>query len=174
VTGSVEWITVVDDADRPRDTKARGTIGPSDIFRVTCVWLLDGQGHVVIGQRAAGKSHDPLRWGPIVAGTVRSDESYAENVARECGEEIGWQPARLTEGPKVFINTGHRRFYCQWFETTIDETAMKSLRLEPVDLVGITAVSHQDLFSDVRRRPDRYVEAFEDYIEPFFSADGLA
>src|SRR5579883_3197132 len=94
-----EELAIVDEHDKLISTKAREAIQPSDIYRVAALWLTNPAGDVLLAQRKWTKKHDPGKWGPAVAGTVNSSETYGTNIYKEAQEEIGLAGAPFARGP---------------------------------------------------------------------------
>jgi isopentenyldiphosphate isomerase len=79
----MEKQVIVDESDNVIGAKIRSDILPDDIYRVSCLWLRNPSGEVLLAQRSFDKKNDPGRWGPAVAGTVSENETYEENIRKE-------------------------------------------------------------------------------------------
>lgn len=86
---SKELVTIVDEQDNILGVKARDDLGSKDIVRISVLWIENSKGQVLLQQRSLAKKTGPGKWGPAVAGTVESHETYASNIIKEAEEEIG-------------------------------------------------------------------------------------
>jgi isopentenyldiphosphate isomerase len=101
-------IAIVNDQDEVIKTIEWDQINyATDIYRVAALWVVKRSGNsyeVLIAQRALDKKQHPGLWGPSVAGTVESEETYRENIIKETEEEIGLcdiNPIKLYKEKKI-------------------------------------------------------------------------
>ena len=66
-----EEIIIVDKEDNIIGYKDRYKLDPSDIYRVSALWLTNSKEDILLAQRSFDKKHYPGKWGPAVAGTVK-------------------------------------------------------------------------------------------------------
>ena len=77
-------IQIVDKNDTVIGTKERDEIDySSDIYRVSALWLTNSNGQALIAKRAMAKKNSPGKWGPAVAGTLETDETYETNIYKD-------------------------------------------------------------------------------------------
>jgi isopentenyl-diphosphate delta-isomerase len=69
-------------------SKAHGN--PDIIHREIAFVIFDKQGNVLLQQRSAGKTNDPLAWKLTVAGHVGAGEEPQSAATRELKEELGF------------------------------------------------------------------------------------
>ena len=112
---------MVNEDDMVVSIRERGKLLPTDIYRVSALWLKDEKGRILLAQRKLTKTYDPGKWGPAAAGTVAEGETYESNITKEAREEIGLTGVNFELGPKYLVDTGGKKFFCQWFEAVIPE-----------------------------------------------------
>ena len=104
-------IPIVDENDNIIGIKDREDRKPSDITRVTVIWITDENGNILLQQRKFNKRVGSGKWGPGVTGTVEDGETYESNAYKELEEEIGIKNIPLTESKNFFgENTTGKRF----------------------------------------------------------------
>ena len=97
-------IDVVDRLDQPVGTMPRAAaLGSGRGFRTAHVFLLDGEGRLLLQQLAPGLARHSGRWGSSIAGYVRSGETYVAAARRRLGDELGVRDAELRELVKLAI-----------------------------------------------------------------------
>lgn len=154
-------VTVVNDKDEPIGSKPIGELGPSDIYRVASLWLTNTSGQILLAQRQLGKRNDPGKWGPAVAGTVESNETYEQNIYKEAEEEIGLSGFSFSLGPK-FLNDANpgRKFFVQWFLCSCD-WPIERFKIQKEEVEQLTWVSKTDLAKDLGLNPQKYIAGSE-------------
>ena len=80
---------VVDDQDTVVAHKKYTEMSPDERRRITCIFIYNDAGELLIQRRALHKKIAPGYWGPSVTGGVESHESYEENAYKELEEELG-------------------------------------------------------------------------------------
>jgi isopentenyl-diphosphate delta-isomerase len=70
---------------------------PGRLHRAFSVFLRDGEGRVLLQQRAATKTRFPLRWGNTCCGHPLPGEDVTVAAARRLVEEVGIGGVKLTE-----------------------------------------------------------------------------
>lgn len=125
-------ITIVDNNDNVIGLKKRQLADVSDIYRVSCLWVENSGGDILLARRALTKAHDPGKWGPAVAGTVEYDDSYEDTIRREAFEELGVSGVEFQKVIKEFTKTDFSHF-TQYFRTILDYQLDKfSVQIEEV------------------------------------------
>lgn len=81
-------IPVVNEQDEIIWYKERNEIEQEDIYRVSCLWVVNELWETLLTQRASTKKHDPDKRTIAVSGTVEEWESYEDNIIKETQEEI--------------------------------------------------------------------------------------
>jgi isopentenyldiphosphate isomerase len=142
--------------DHPTGFKHWREMGYEDIYRVSALWLYDtATGETLIVQRSFGKKNDPGKWGTAVAGTVERGETYRGNIIKEIEEEIGLKGLTLITCPKVFIDDGVKRYFCQLFKAGVDKNQI-TIRLDRSEAERYKWVSVEWLIKDVKQSPNNY------------------
>ncbi len=62
------------------------------MIEVAVLWLVDGEGSVLLAQRAHHKKQDPGVWGPAVTGKLEKGENFDQALTREVEEELALKP----------------------------------------------------------------------------------
>ena len=135
---AVEWNDVYD-SDRRRTGRVhrRGTRWREGEYGlVVCVWVYDGKGHILLTQRAPGKSFAGT-W-ENSGGAAKAGESSRQAIARELFEETG---IRAQQEEFEFIGSDRDRnafydFYCLKRQTPIEQIVL--LPGETVDAKWVT------------------------------------
>lgn len=111
-----EIIPVVNKQDEIIGHKKRGDITYDDIYRVSACRIIDPAWNILLTQRWLTKKHNPWKWQPAVAGTVKQGESYLQNILHEIEEEVGIQAQEkdLMIWQKVFRNPDWQ-YFVQWY-----------------------------------------------------------
>jgi len=154
---------IVNEDDNIIGVKTRSNIKPSDIYRVSCLWLRNSKNEVLLAQRSLSKRNDPGLWGPAVAGTVAENETYEENIIKEIKEELDLSEMNLTLGPKKLIE-GERRFYVQIFYGLIDREA-KDFTRQKDEIEQVAWFNEDDLFLEVKKNPEKFIASVPELIE---------
>jgi isopentenyl-diphosphate delta-isomerase len=74
---------------------------PGRLHRAFSVFLFDGQGRMLLQQRALGKYHSPGVWSNTCCGHPYPGEPPFVAAARRTGEELGAGPVRLQQAGTV-------------------------------------------------------------------------
>ncbi len=134
----MEWNDVYDkDRRRTGRVHRRGTRWREGEYGlVVCVWVYDGQGKVLLTQRAPGKSFAGT-W-ENSGGAAKAGESSRQAIARELFEETG---IRAQQDEFEFIGSDRDRnafydFYCLKRQTPLEEIVL--LPGETVDAKWVT------------------------------------
>lgn len=159
---------IVDKDDNVIQTVDRSDFNSAtDIYRVSGLWVTNGQGEVLLAQRSFSKTNGAGQWGPAVAGTVEEGETYLSNIIKETEEEIGVIDIQFTEGPKVFWD-GSRKFFCQWYSAIIDKPAdefsVSKDEVEQVAWVGLDTLNNE-----LESNPDKYIPSMKNVPEIYLN-----
>jgi len=152
-------IVVVNENDKIIGHKERGTLIPSDIYRVSALWVKNSQGDILLAQRKFTKSHDPGKWGPAVAGTVDEGETYEQNIIKEAEEEIGLKDIKPILGPKVRM-TGEYNYFDQWYTLTIDKPA-GDFTIQEEEVEQVKWFTRAELEKELREHPENYLKGLD-------------
>ena len=153
-----ELVSIVDEQDRVVATKAREDLTPNDIIRVSVLWIENGKGKVLLQQRALSKSLAPGQWGPAVAGTVESHETYYSNIIKEAEEEIGFVNFTPLEVSKRLYWEPDGQFGRMFtFYRAVMDKALSDFTIQPDEVAQLKWVAKDAILSDVRENPKRYV-----------------
>jgi isopentenyldiphosphate isomerase len=155
---------IVDVNDNVIDAKYRNEIEPTDIYRVSTLWLRDSKGNALLAQRSFDKKNDPGVWQPAVAGTVSEGESYLENIKREAEEELGLTGLDFEVGPKGFVDEKAHRFFSQIFFATIDKQA-EDFTIQRDEVEQVKWTPERLLLEDVKKNPQNYVLKMDELVE---------
>lgn len=160
-------IQIVDKNDTVIGTKERDEIDySSDIYRVSALWLTNSNGQALIAKRAMAKKNSPGKWGPAVAGTLETDETYETNIYKEAQEEIGLSGVPFKEIKKVAImEPGNpRHYFCQWYEATVD-MPIEAFTRQVSEVDELAWIDTEVLKNEVRNSPEKYVPTMKQVIE---------
>lgn len=158
-------IPIVDENDNVIGYKNREEILPTDIYRVTALWVTNDKGEVLITQRSFNKSHDPGKWHMAVAGTVEGKETYEENIIKEAREELGIEGIKFNLGTKTFRRGKHLHF-TQWFTLIINQPE-SFFKIQPSEVVAIKWMPLKQLIPDITNHPEKYVASAPKWIKQF-------
>jgi isopentenyldiphosphate isomerase len=161
-----ERIVIVDDQDNIIGTKSRGTLKPTDVHRVSALWVTNSKGQVLLAQRHHSKLHGGGKWASAVAGTVAKDETYESNIYKEAEEEIGLTGISFNQGPKLLIELHDGRFFLQWFIVVLDRD-LHSFHLQKSEVAKLAWVDRDEFQKDVEAHPDNYTAAVPQWCHLF-------
>lgn len=153
-----DLVTVVDENDKELATKPRSKLTSKDIVRVSVLWIEDGKGNVLLQQRALTKKIGPGLWGPAVAGTVESHETYLSNIVKEAEEEIGLTDFKPQEvGKQLFWEKqGEFGRMFTFYQATIDKPIEK-FKLKADEVAQVKWVDKERLLTNVDEHMSEYV-----------------
>ncbi len=155
-------LPIVNEDDEIIGYKNRGDITGDDIYRVSALWITSSKGEVLLAQRHRTKSHDPLKWGPAVAGTVEKDESYRENIIKEAEEELGLKNINPLEGPKIRMR-GEYNYFVQWFFLTTDKD-IDEFVIQEDEVEQIKWFSVAELKRLIHKDPQAFIPSLQEYV----------
>jgi len=158
-------IIIVDENDKVIGFKQRGTLSPTDIYRVSALWIQNSKGDILLAQRSFNKIHDPGKWGPAVAGTVDEGETYESNIIKEAGEEIGLSDCQFK---KAFYekNNGNHKYFLQWYFALVDKD-IHSFTIQKEEVEQIKWFSRDELLQELNDFPDNFLKSIKDCVVYF-------
>lgn len=111
---------IVDENDKVIWYKPRQEITSEELYRVSCLWITNTNGDVLLAQRWFLKSNNPGMWWSAVAWTVGKGETYEDNIYKEAEEEIWLSGVKFIEW-KNMRHVWQHNFFCQWYTLEIDK-----------------------------------------------------
>jgi isopentenyl-diphosphate delta-isomerase len=157
--------TIVNEQDEVIGYKSLEDISPTDIYRVSALWITNNKGEILLAQRALSKKNDPGKWGPAVAGTVEEGETYDSNIAKEAFEELGLRDIEPVVGPKVRMSGAHQ-YWLQWYSLVVDKP-IEYFKPEPKEVMAIRWVAPADLKKDFEKDATLFLKGAPRWIELF-------
>ncbi len=151
-------IPIVDKNDNIIAYKPRSGLVDGDIGRITCLWVTNDQGQVLIAQRSWKKQKNPGLWSAAVAGTVEKDETYESNMIKEAEEEIGLLGVQLNPVLKFFYPTT-KPFFCQVFHAVVNQP-LDYFRRKIDEVEQLAWIPYPHLERDIIESPGKYVPSF--------------
>lgn len=153
-------IIIVDENDNQIGVKERDAVDrDNDIYRVSCLWLFNSHGEILLAQRAFTKRHDPGTWGPAVAGTIEEGETYESNIVKETEEEIGISGLSMVKGDKVFRD-GNRRHFTQRF-FAITDLDIHDFRPDPREVHSTRWWKREEFESALHKHPENFLPSLK-------------
>lgn len=149
MTVQQEWNDVYDE-NRVRTGKLhqRGTPWkPGEYGLVVCVWVYDGNGHVLLTRRAKGKSFCGT-W-ENSGGAAKAGETSRQAIARELFEETGIRAAE-DEFEFLYTDRDHSTFYD--FYCLKRRVSIKDIVLLPGETDGVMWASFGKVHWMIRTR----------------------
>ncbi len=147
-------IIIVNDQDKIIGHKERTKIMPTDIYRVSALWITNPDGDILLAQRKFTKKHDPGVWGPAVAGTVEEGETYRTNIIKEAQEEIALTNIAPAQGPKRHMQEEHT-FFVQWYTLVVDKPVAEST-IQQEEVEQVKWFDREELEQELQAHPENY------------------
>lgn len=121
-----------------------------DWHRAAHVWVVNGDGRVLLQRRALVKESWPGMWDISVAGHVSAGETPVEAVIREAYEELG-----LTIAPNELEPLGVLRYHCRLRDDYVEnefhdafllrrDVDPAALTLDPLEVAEVVLVRPED------------------------------
>ncbi len=153
-------IPVVNEQDEIIGYKDRKDRTPTDIIRVSAIWITDENGNILLQQRKLTKKENPGKWGPAVAGTVEEGETYEGNAYKEMEEEIGIKGVLLKPYKKLYAQTNVGCRFAQVYLAQIPHDT--SLKPQEEEVEALKWISRADLQKSIEENPNNYVGAMKE------------
>jgi isopentenyldiphosphate isomerase len=151
-------IPIVDINDNLIGYKYRSALVDGDIGRITCLWVMNDQGKVLLAQRSFTKKKDPGLWSSAVAGTVEQGETYESNIKKEAEEEIGLVGAELKPLYKFYYSS-RKPFICMIFYAVVNQP-IDYFRRQVDEVEKLAWVPYDHLKTDFKLNAHLYVPSF--------------
>jgi isopentenyl-diphosphate Delta-isomerase len=166
-----EEVVLVDDNDNILGYKLRSELTVRDRWRICGAVVVDGIGNTMIAQRSAQKKHDPLHWGPGVAGTLCKGETYEQCVLRELHEELGIidMPIKMIHGSPIDAPDGNKR-YCVWYTVVVPSGFVPTLQEDEV--ATYRWLSIKELIDDININRSVYLNSVDDWLNILITLNG--
>lgn len=148
-------ITIVDRNDNEIGAKVRGSLLPTDIYRVANLWITNDHKQILISKRSQTKKHNPGKWAPAVNGTVEAHETYETNIVKEAKEELGIEGYKFTSGPKYYSDKSYLHF-TQTFLLNLN-WSLEKFNPDKKEIAELKWISVDDLLEDLIKRPNAYI-----------------
>lgn len=150
-----EYVNIVNERDEVIGQKNRDHITPGDRHRAAELWICNGRGELLLAQRSLEKRYGAGQWGPSTAGTVRSNETYEQNIRREAAEELGLAELALVTGPKELRERSHKYFVQHFF--AVIEQPLNYFTLDPGEVAGVAWYNRESLRAELAESPQKFV-----------------
>jgi len=154
---ALQDVVAVDEDDNPAGTVNRLEAHTGDGVRhraFTCM-LFDGDGRVLLAQRAAGKRLWDTHWDGTVASHPVEGESQEAATRQRLAEELGLEPdqyrdLRVTdrfEYRREYLNEGLEWEVCAVLQATVTDATFDR---DPAEVAGLLWVDYEDLYTNPR------------------------
>lgn len=152
-------IIIVNNQDEIIGCKDRDALNPQDIYRVSALWITNSKGEILLAQRHHTKKHNPLKWGPAVAGTVEEGETYEKNIIKETKEELGLKNIK----PIFFRKTKTDRDYphfTQSYALSLDQD-INEFKIQEDEVEAIRWFTPEELKHELKEHPEKFLSSVE-------------
>ena len=153
-------IIIVDEKDEIIGYKERLKVKPSDIYRVSSLWIENSKGDILLAKRALTKSHDPGKWGPAVAGTVDKDETYKSNIIKEAEEELGLKNFEFKKLGK-YRRTGKHNFWGQRYLAILNKNT-SDFKVNKEEVEKIRWFTKKELKREINKNPGDFLSSVKE------------
>lgn len=160
-------ISIVDENDRIIGSHKRAEAKKEHIYRVTALWITNPSGEILLALRHRDKTHDPLKWGPAVSGTVEEGETYEQNILKEAEEELGLKNISAEIGPKIKIEDKYN-YFVQWFILIVDKN-ISEFKIQKDEVEEIKWFSKEELLRELASHPENFTPGIRKYGKLFLS-----
>ncbi|MDZ7786245.1 MAG: NUDIX domain-containing protein [Candidatus Saccharibacteria bacterium] len=163
-----EIVTLVDEQDNEIGSKKRSKLNDNDRWRIISVWVLNQSDELLIAKRSMNNRMDPGKWGPSVVGTVEHGDIYKETAVRELQEELGVN-LKLEESQLIMhkAHIGYRANMCYIAHT---QKRLTEFILQAEEVDEIAWINLNKLYEELKRTPEKYMEAMEEITKKVFEA----
>ncbi len=151
-----ELFDVVDETDKVIGQQKRSAVHQSKLrHRAVHVFVLRGDGRLLIHLRSESKEEFPGVWTSYASGHVSAGESYDESVERELQEELGIT-APLTRLQKFEACPDTSMEFTVLYECTWNG----EISADPEEIQQTEWVTVPELTGRITRQPDQFSPAF--------------
>jgi isopentenyldiphosphate isomerase len=152
-------IPIVNENDEVIGFKDKLDRKPSDIMRISSLWITDHDGNILLAKRAGSKRINPNQWAEAVTGTVEEDEDYDSNIIKEAWEELGLKGLenKIQKSEKIFYDFPINRLFVQWYFLQVDKSEIV-FNINEEEVAEIKWVSKKELNEWIKIRPMDFVE----------------
>jgi isopentenyl-diphosphate delta-isomerase len=168
-------IVVVDETDTVVGVEEKSVVEEKGlIYRVSALWIEDGNGNILLAKRALTKTHSPGKWGPAAAGTVEEGETYYSNIIKEAEEELGLkniEPVEAFKSRRRSAETENKKPYNYFsqFYTLILDAPISHFKFDKKEVAEVKWFSRKELFEQFEKNPSDFLNHMKDYAILFFS-----
>jgi isopentenyl-diphosphate delta-isomerase len=156
-------IDVVSDDDRAVTTIKRGEVLERGVnFRTAHIFIVNGQGDLLLQQLAESRERHPLRWGSSVAAYLHAGETYKEAAIRRLREELGLSLALRFVG-KIHMRDVNSLKFVSLFVGYDGEVAI----LEPEHIAELAYWPIDKVNQAIDVEPERFTPTFRRLYEAF-------
>lgn len=161
----IEKIIIVNNNDVIIWSKNRNQLVKSDIYRVSALWVTNSKWEILLAQRALSKTHNPGCFGPAVAWTLATWETYYWNMIKETQEEIWITDIQISKHSKVLIESEYS-YFVQWFTAVIDKN-ISDFKIQEEEVICLKRISPSDLYQDIITHPEKYIASLKENLNMF-------
>ena len=130
-----------------------------DYYRISCLWLTNSTGQVLLAQRLITKDKDPGKWGPSAAGTLEKGETYESNIYKEAQEELGLTGIVFAGITKLKLEVPRKSFMQLY--TGVCDWPVHQFRPQPEEVAQLAWITIDELAKDIDLNPDKYVPSMK-------------
>ncbi len=159
-----EYLDVLDEDGNPTGKREeKQVVHQKGIWhQVAHIWIYNSKGEMMIQLRSTKKKSFPGLWDIAAAGHIDAGEPVMEGAARELEEELGISGAELElVGVRKFsYSIPEKKWYNNEFTHVIllrFDGDIKSLKLREIEVDDVKFVPLDELESDLRGHPEKYV-----------------
>lgn len=161
---SKDLCQIVDENDQIIGYKLRSEIDfKKDYYRISCLWLTNSKGEVLLAQRKLTKDKDPGKWGPSAAGTLEKGETYKSNVVKEAKEELGLDGVAFKQRATLKLEEPRKAFLALF--TGVSDWPASRFTPQPEEVEQVAWVNLATLKKDTEENPDKYVPSIKVLLE---------
>jgi isopentenyldiphosphate isomerase len=163
---SEEKIILVDEDDNIIAHVPRNERKPTDIFRISSLWITNSKGDILLAQRHKNKESNPEKWATAVAGTNAEGETYESNIYKEAEEEIGLTGVVFEERIKFKKFDKKYPFFSQWYSCVLDWD-ISQFRMQEEEVQDIRWWGREELQKALSETPEIFTSSMPRYFEMF-------
>lgn len=159
-------IITVDENDTIIGEVERYKRKPTDIHRVSALWVTNSEWDILLAKRHKNKKSSPGLWGPAVAGTVELWETYESNIIKETEEEIGLTGIELIPNIKLSNLDAGSPHFTQWYTAIVnwDESSFRAQENEVEEIRWWTPL---ELGKALKETPEIFLKRLWKYFQIF-------